>query len=235
MEPNPTAPTDTELETPAPQGTEPTASNPQGSTTPEPPAPEKTFTQAELEEVLKQRLAREATKYKDYDEKAKRLAELEKEAEKQRQAGLSEAERLKELAEMKEAEAQTLADKLAQLEQSYENERKQSAFKQVASGGEFNLSADRVEAALKLADLSAVEKAENGDYDVKGVIQSLVETYPFLIEKAEAQPVGKPVAGSIDAPKSTEEQLEALRLKAKKSGNPNDLAKYATAKRDLGL
>lgn len=233
MEPNPTAPTDTELETP--QGTEPTASNPQGSENPEPPAPEKTFTQAELDEVLKQRLAREATKYKDYDEKAKRLEELEKAAEEQRQAGLSEAERLKEIAETKENEARALADKLALLEQSYENERKQSAFKQVASGGEFNLSADRVEAALKLADLSAVEKAENGDYDVKGVIQSLVETYPFLIEKAEAQPVGKPVPGSIDAPKSTEDQLEALRLKAQKSGNPRDMANYAKAKRELGL
>ena len=233
MEPNPTAPTDTELETP--QGTEPTASNPQGSEKPEPPAPEKTFTQAELDEVLKQRLARESAKYADYDEKARRLAELEKEAEEQRQAGLSEAERLKELAETKEKEARTLADKLALLEQSYESERKQSAFKQVASGGEFNLSADRVEAALKLADLSAVEKAENGDYDVKGVIQALVETYPFLIEKAEAQPVGKPVPGSIDAPKSTEDQLEVLRLKAQKSGNPRDMANYAKAKRELGL
>lgn len=232
MEPNPTAPTDTESETP--QGNEPTAPSPQGSENPEPPAPEKTFTQAELDEIIKQRLARESGKYADYDEKAKRLAELEKEAEKQRQAGLSEAERLKELAETKEAEAQTLADKLAQLEQSYENERKQSAFKQVASGGEFNLSADRVEAALKLADLSAVEKAENGDYDVKGVIQSLVETYPFLIEKAEAQPIGKPTPGSIDLPKSTEDQLEALREKARKSGNARDMANYAKAKRELG-
>ena len=202
---------------------------------PEPPAPEKTFTQAELDEVLKQRLAREATKYKDYDEKAKRLAELEKAAEEQRQAGLSEAERMKEIAEAKQSEAQTLADQLAQLKEEVEVERKQSAFKQVASGGEFNLSADRVEAALKLADLSAVEKAEDGGYDVKGVIQSLVETYPFLIEKAEAQPVGKPVAGSIDAPKSTEDQLEVLRVKARKSGNPRDMANYAKAKRELGL
>lgn len=233
MEPNQATPPDTALETP--QGTDPTAPNPQGSGTPEPPAPEKTFTQAELEEVLKQRLARESAKYADFEKNAKRLEELEKDAEKQRQAGLSEAERLKEIAEEKESEAQTLADKLAKLEQSYENERKQSAFKQVASSGEFNLSADRVEAALKLADLSAVEKAEDGGYDVKGVIQSLVETYPFLIEKAEAQPIGKPVPGSIDLPKSTEEQLEVLRVKAKKSGNPNDLAKYATAKRDLGL
>jgi len=233
MEPNPTAPTDTELETP--QGTEPTASNPQGSENPEPPAPEKTFTQAELDEVLKQRLAREATKYKDYDEKAKRLEELEKAAEEQRQAGLSEAERLKEIAETKENEARTLADKLALLEQSYENERKQSAFKQVASGGEFNLSADRIEAALKLADLSAVEKAENGDYDVKGVIQSLVETYPFLIEKTEAQPIGKPTPGSIEAPKAKEKMLDELREKARNSGNPRDMANYVKAKRELGL
>ncbi|OIN67401.1 hypothetical protein BLD48_05785 [Exiguobacterium sp. KRL4] len=233
MEPTQTTPPDTALETP--QGTDPTAPNPQGSDTPEPLAPEKTFTQAELEDVLKQRLAREASKYKDYDEKAKRLEELEKAAEKQRLDNLSEADRLKELAETKDNEAKELADKLAKLEQSYESERKQSAFKQVASSGDFNLSADRVEAALKLADLSAVEKAEDGGYDVKGVIQSLVETYPFLIEKAEAQPIGKPVPGSIDLPKSTEEQLEVLRVKAKKSGNPNDLAKYATAKRDLGL
>lgn len=233
MEPTQTTPPDTEVETP--QATEPTAPNPQGSGTPEPPAPGKTFTQAELDEIIKQRLTRESSKYADYDEKAKRLEELEKEAEAQRQAGLSEAERLKELAEAKDNEAKELADKLAKLEQQVEVDRKQSAFKQVASSGEFNLSADRVEAALKLADLSAIEKAEDGGYDVKGVIQSLVETYPFLIEKAEAQPVGKPVPGSIDAPKSTEDQLEALRLKAQKSGNPRDMANYAKAKRELGL
>lgn len=232
MEPNQTTPPDTGLETP--QGTDPNET-PQGSGTPEPPAPEKTFTQADLDEIIKQRLARESSKYADYDEKAKRLADLEKEAEAQRQAGLSEAERLKELAEAKGAEAQELAGKLAKLEQQVEVDRKQSAFKQVASSGEFNLSADRVEAALKLADLSAVEKAEDGGYDVKGVIQSLVETYPFLIEKTEAQPVGKPVPGSIDTPKSTEDQLEVLRTKAKKSGNPRDMANYAKAKRELGL
>ena len=232
MEPNQATPPDTALETPQGTGSNET---PQGSGTSEPPAPEKTFTQADLDEIIKQRLARESSKYADYDEKAKRLADLEKEAEAQRQAGLSEAERLKELAEAKDAEAQELAGKLAKLEQQVEVDRKQSAFKQVASSGEFNLSADRVEAALKLADLSAVEKAEDGGYDVKGVIQSLVETYPFLIEKAEAQPVGKPVPGSIDAPKSTEDQLEVLRTKAQKSGNPRDMANYAKAKRELGL
>lgn len=235
MEPNQTTPHDTALETSTPQATEPAAPNPQGSGTPEPPAPEKTFTQAELNEIIKQRLARDASKYADYDEKAKRLAELEEQAEKQRLADLSETERLKEIAEAKEAEKLTLADQLAQLKEEVEVERKQSAFKQVASSGDFNLSADRVEAALKLADLSAVEKAEDGGYDVKGVIQSLVETYPFLIEKAEAQPVGKPVPGSIDAPKSTEDQLEVLRTKAQKSGNPRDMANYAKAKRELGL
>lgn len=232
MEPNQTTPPDTGLETP--QGTD-LNETPQDSGTPEPPAPEKTFTQADLDEIIKQRLAREAIKHADYDEKAKRLAELEKNAEAQRQAGLSEAERLKELAETKDNEAKELADKLAKLEQQVEVDRKQSAFKQVASSGEFNLSADRVEAALKLADLSEVEKAEDGGYDVKGVIQSLVETYPFLIEKAEAQPIGKPTPGSIDLPKSTEDQLEVLRTKAQKSGNPRDMANYAKAKRELGL
>ena len=147
---------------------------------------------------------------------------------------LSEADRLKELAEAKDAEAQELAGKLAKLEQQIEVERKQSAFKQVASSGEFNLSADRVEAALKLADLSAVEKAEDGGYDVKGVIQSLVETYPFLIEKAEPQPVGKPTPGSIDLPKSTEEQLEVLRKKHASPVIARDMANYAKAKRELG-
>lgn len=80
---------------------------------------DKTFTQADLDKLVKDRLERERKKYADYEDlkaKAERLSELEKQ-------GMTEAERLKaELAEVK-----TKADEAEKRLADAELERKKAA------------------------------------------------------------------------------------------------------------
>ena len=66
--------------------------------------PERTFTQAELDQIINARLTREREKYADYDEKSKKLAEIE-------QAQMSELEKLqKQLDDARKASEQAKAE-----------------------------------------------------------------------------------------------------------------------------
>ena len=80
---------------------------------------EKTFTQAELDQIIQDRLKRERDKYLDYEslkEKAQRLDQIEEDAKTELQKAQERAERLQtELSEMKHAqEVRAIRDKVAQ-------------------------------------------------------------------------------------------------------------------------
>lgn len=80
---------------------------------------EKTFTQAELDQIVQDRLKREREKYGDYDalkEKAERLDKIEEDAKSELQKATERAEKLQsELTEIKHAnEIRTIRDKVAQ-------------------------------------------------------------------------------------------------------------------------
>ncbi len=80
---------------------------------------EKTFTQAELDKILGERLAREREKYADYDsliEKAKKLDQIEEDAKTELQKAQERAEKLQaELSTMKHTEeVRVIRDKVAQ-------------------------------------------------------------------------------------------------------------------------
>ena len=79
----------------------------------------KTFTQAELDKILGERLAREREKYADYDslmEKAKKLDQIEEDAKTELQKAQERAEKLQaELSTMKHTEeVRAIRDKVAQ-------------------------------------------------------------------------------------------------------------------------
>lgn len=91
-----------------------TAGEPEPTPTEQSHGAEKTFTQAELDEILNKRLEREKKKQVELEEKAKRLEELEKAEEERKKAEMSEAERLraeKEEAAKKAEEASEKAKK----------------------------------------------------------------------------------------------------------------------------
>ena len=80
---------------------------------------EKTFTQAELDQIISERLKREREKYGDYDslkEKAQKLDQIEEDAKTELQKAQERAERLQtELSELKHAEeVRMIRDKVAQ-------------------------------------------------------------------------------------------------------------------------
>lgn len=80
---------------------------------------EKTFTQAELDQIIAERLKREREKYPDYDslkEKAARLDQIEEDAKSELQRAQEKAEKLQaELSAMKhQEEVRSIRDKVAQ-------------------------------------------------------------------------------------------------------------------------
>lgn len=80
---------------------------------------ERTFTQAELDQIVQDRLLRERNKYADYDamkEKAAKLDEIEEASKSELQKAQERAEKLQaELSAMKHAnEIRTIRDKVAQ-------------------------------------------------------------------------------------------------------------------------
>lgn len=206
---------------------------PQAGEPAETPAPPKTFTQEELDGILKDRLDRERKKFADYDDKVAKLTALEQAEEERRLASLGEVERAQEEVAKKAQEAEELRQQLAALENEREEERKLSAFRALASSAEYGLSADRIEAAIKLADMSQLQKTDAG-YDANDVLKTLVDKYPFLTAQQTAQPIGKPLAQSQEVVADKRSLLEKLAEKARLTGRTEDKIAFAKAKRELG-
>ena len=148
-------------------------------------------------------------------------------------ASLGEVERAQEEIAKKAQEAEELRQRLAAIEGEREEERKLAAFKSLASSAEYGLSADRIEAAIKLADMSQLQKTDAG-YDANDVMKTLVDKYPFLTAQAAAQPIGKPLAQTQEVVADKRTLLEKLAEKARLSGRTEDKVAYAKAKRELG-
>src|SRR5690625_1422228 len=174
---------------------------------------ERTFTQAELDEIIAKRIERERNKYADYEEIRKKAEQYEKEAEERRLAEMSEKERAEELAKKYEEEKSELARQLNELKSQVQQEKINNAFIKAAQAANI----EYVEDALKLADLSAVEVDEDGKVKgVQDVIDSLIENKPFLLAQVAKQPrkVGDATNHSANNEvKTLESQLEEARRK----------------------
>lgn len=193
------------------------------------------LTQEELDEIIAKRVARERKKldkFADYDEKSKRLAELEKEAEERRLAELSEKERAEELAKKFEEEKQSLAAQLEELREASKQKDIRNEFYRVAQ----REGIEYIDDALRLADLDKVEYGEDGIKGVEDVVKALVETKPFLLakEKTEARQVGTASNPAPESDAKTKEQLLEDAKKKARSGRPEDMAEFSRLKRELG-
>lgn len=194
---------------------------------------EKTFTQSEIDELIKKRLERVNKKYADYDDVKKKAEEYEKQLEEKRLAELSEQERLQEIAKKHEEEKQTLAQQLEELQTRVQQERITNEFIKVATS--HNVA--YIDDAIKLADLSAVTVGEDGKVEgIEDAIKALVEHKPFLLSKPAPKPVGEPSNGKPERTDKTKEQLlQEAAAKFKQTGKPEDMAAYSKLKRELGL
>ena len=203
----------------------------------EPIEPAKTFTQDELDKIVADRIARERKKYdkfSDYDSLKTKADEYEKALEEKRLAELSAQERAEELAKKFEAERNDFAKKLEELQSQAQREKVVNAFIKAAPG--VNIPADRIDAALKLADLSAVTVGENGIEGLDAVMSALVETYGFLAETKKPQkPIGEPSNSPKDtADKTNEQLLQEAADKVKRTQSMEAKVAYAALKAKLG-
>lgn len=194
---------------------------------------EKTFTQAELDEIIAKRIERERNKYADYEEIRKKAEQYEKEAEERRLAEMSEKERAEELAKKYEEEKSELARQLNELKSQIQQEKINNAFIKAAQAANI----EYVDDALKLADLSAVEVDEDGKVNgVQDVIDSLIENKPFLLaQQKPKRSVGEPTnnGGERMTDKTAEQMLKEAEDKAKKTGRIEDRMAAAKLRREI--
>lgn len=202
--------------------------------TPDPtPEPEKTFSQAELDEIVAKRLARDRKGREDYDEVKAKLAALEQAEEERKKAAMTETERL--AAELEEARKKAQeAEEAKSAALTSANQRLINAeFKTLAR--EANIPAERLEAALKLAELSEVTVDDYGNViGAKEAVDALVAAHGYLVEKAQPKPIGSPSGGNGDPQDKTKEQLlKDAAEKARRTGRIEDRMAYAALKEEL--
>jgi hypothetical protein len=196
----------------------------------------KTFTQDELDKIVADRIARERKKiekFADYDDLKTKASEYEKALEEKRLAELSAQERAEEIAKKFEAERNEYAKQLDELKTQAQREKIVNAFIKAAPG--VNIPADRIDAALKLADLAAVTIGENGVEGLEDVMNALVTNYSFLAEvKKPQKPIGEATNSLKDTSEKTSEQLlKEAADKAKRSQKIEDKIAYAALKAQL--
>lgn len=194
--------------------------------------PSKTFTQAELDDIVAKRLERERKKFADYDDLKTKATEYEQKQEEQRLAALTETERAQELAKQHE-------EKIAELQKQL-SEKDERANKRLIKA-EFIKFAEKagivdVEAALVLSDLSTVQVDEHDNVDgVEALVKSLVESKPYLVSKQQ-KPIGQPSNPGAEKyhDKPADQRLAEAYEKARRTGNTKDRVAYARLKRELG-
>ena len=193
---------------------------------------EKTFTQAELDEIIGKKIGKLKSRYADYDEIKTKASEYEAKLEEQRLAELSEKERAEELVKKFEEEKKALEAQLDAIKAQAEQEKIRNEFTKVASSAGITYLDD----ALALSDLSAVSIEDGKVVGVDDVVKALVENKPFLVGKAQPKPIGEATNNAQARPDKTAEQLLGeLADKVRKTGRTEDRVAYAKMKKQLGL
>ncbi|TWL42728.1 phage scaffolding protein [Bacillus paralicheniformis] len=206
-------------EQPEPEDTnaQPTAGEPEPTPTEQSQRTEKTFTQAELDEILNKRLDREKKKQAELEEKAKRLEELEKAEEERKKAEMSEAERLRAEKEEAAKKAEEASEKAKKAEEAANQRIINTELRAIAR----SLNANDPNQVLALLDKSAVQIDEDGNViGAEEVVAAFKESSPWMFK----QPIGADASGGSNPAKSNtqteivakEKELEEAKQKALK-------------------
>jgi hypothetical protein len=160
------------------------------------------------------------------------LAEFEKAEEERKKAEMTEAQRLQAELEAARAEKSDYESRLTEAEQRH---------KQSTINAEFRLLAKEagvVDAAvaLKLVDLATAQVGEDGAVTgVAEALEALKTSAPYLFAKepVKPKPLGEENNPQKNGDKTSEQVLNALAEKARKSGRPEDRIAYSEAKAKL--
>jgi len=162
--------------------------------------PPKTFTQEDLDRIIKERLAREQTRYADYDDLKKAASELKK----LKDAELSESEKLRsELAEWQQKQADWETERTTITTEH--NQQLLKAEVRVQAAGLGFIDPDE---AYLLADLTEVD-AKDRPKGVKKALETLAKNKSHLLKGAGAPGSPANVTGKKTA--SDDELLQGVR------------------------
>ncbi|MDQ0270732.1 phage scaffolding protein [Cytobacillus purgationiresistens] len=142
---------------------------------------EKTFTQAELDKILADRVAREKKKQLETADKLKKLEEYEQAEEERKKAAMSEAERLKAEKEEASKKAEEAAEQAKKAQESANQRIVNTEIKSIAR----SLNANDLNDVLTLLDKSSIEIDDEGN--VKGVdeaVNTLKEAKPWMFKQS---------------------------------------------------
>lgn len=193
-----------------------------------------TMTQEELDALIGREKGRVKSKFADYDELKAKLNEFGKAEKARKEAEMTELERYQAQLAEKDGTAQSLAKQVEELQTQMQREKVVNAFIKAAPG--VNIPSDRIDAALKLADLAAVTVGEDGAVSgINDVLSALVTNYTFLAEvKKPQKAIGESSNSFKDtAEKTAEQQLREAADKARITGKIEDKMAYATLKAQL--
>ena len=142
-------------------------------------APAKTFTQAELDQIIKDRLGREREKYADYDSlkaSASKLKDMEA-------ANLSEAEKVAKAIADRDARLAELETKASKAEERALGLIRQTKTVAIAS----NLGAYDATDANFVSAVAGIDPASStADADIQKAIEALKASKPYLFKPATA-------------------------------------------------
>lgn len=170
--------------------------------------------QAELNRVIADRVDRERKKFADYDELKTKLTALEQAEAERAKADLTEAERLTADLEAARIKAQEAEERGAAAITTANKRLINAEFKALAR--EMNVPADRLAAALKLADLGAASVDDEGNpVGVKEAVEALIAAEPYLVAETKPKPIGGGGGGNPD--EDERRTLEAQLSEARKA------------------
>lgn len=163
----------------------------------------KTFTQADIDKIVSDRLSREAGKYADYDKYKSSHAELEK-------------VRLANASELDRAVAAAKAEGISEVTTKVNARLVKSEARVLAAGANFHNPAD----AVGLVDLSDIKVGDDGEVDTDAIaklIADLAKERPYLIKAAvdpakPKTPKADPSQGARGGGESTTAQQFAAAL-----------------------
>ena len=212
--------------------TDPEPIDPPAPTDPvDPPPVDKTFTQAELDQIVKDRLARDRKKFADYDELKTKLTQFEEAENKRKESEMTELEKLQAQLQERETKEAALAEQLTKLQDSIKQNKIRNAFNEVAT----SQSIAYLDDAFSFADLTAVSIDEDGKVTgIEDVVEALVKNKPYLVAKKQQKPIGDPTNSPTNQSDKTAEQLlKEAADKARRTGKAEDRAAYAQLKSEL--
>ena len=194
-----------------------------------------TMSQDELNALISKEKGRVKSKYADYDDLKAKLADLESAENKRKEAEMTELELLQKKLAEKDGTEQSLAKQLEELQTQMQQEKIVNAF--IKAAPSVNIPSDRIDAALKLIDTSAVSIEDGKVVGLEDAMSALVEQYGFLAETKKPQkPIGEPSNSPKDtADKTSEQLLQEAADKVKRTQSMEAKVAYAALKAKLGL